>query len=208
MDLSLHPVLDLMSARTSVDKFDPGFELDDAALQTLVFHATEAPSAYNLQNWRFIAVKSPERKQVLAQAAYGQRKVAEAATTFIVCGRMDAHLELGLTLLPFHEEGHLSEEELVAWVSDAQAVFDGDPEKQRDEAIRSASMAAMNLMLAAQAMGLATAPVGGFDSDALRQRFDLRASDLPVMLIAVGKPAVGNWPRKRRRPVADVLQVL
>lgn len=208
MDLSLHPVFDLMSARTSVDKFDPAFELDDAVLQTLVFHATEAPSAYNLQNWRFIAVKSPERKQVLAQAAYGQRKVAEAAATFIVCGRMDAHLELGLTLLPFHEEGHLSEEELVAWVGDAQTAFHDDPEKQRDEAIRSASMAAMNLMLAAQAMGLVTAPVGGFDSDALRQDFALRASDLPVMLIAVGKPAAGNWPRKRRRPVADVLQVL
>lgn len=208
MDLSLHPVLDLISERTSIDRFDPTFEIDDSVLQTLTFYATEAPSAYNLQNWRFIAVKSPARKQALAQAAYAQRKVADAAVTFIVCGRLDAHLELGLTLLPLHDEGRISEKELAAWVGDAQAAFQDKPAKQRDEAIRSGSLASMNLMLAAQAMGLVTAPIGGFDVDALRQEFDLAPEDLPVMLIAVGKPAAGNWPRKRRRPVAEMLQVL
>jgi len=207
MDLSLHPALDLISERTSVDKFDPSFEVDDSVLQTLTFYATEAPSAYNLQNWRFIAVKSAPHKQLLAEAAYGQRKVVDAAVTFIVCGRLDAHLELGLTLLPFHDQGYICEKELADWVGDAQSAFQDKPAKQRDEAIRSASLASMNLMLAAQAMGLCTAPIGGFDVDVVRQTFGLRSEDLPVMLIAVGKPASGNWPRKPRRPIAEVLQV-
>ena len=54
-----------------------------------------------------------------------------------------------------------------------------------DEAIRSASLAAMNLMTAAQALGLASAPMGGFDAAAVCADFGLASTELPVMLVAM-----------------------
>ena len=70
-----HPTLDLILQRTSVNRFDPAFAIDDATLRELVRYASEAPSAYNFQNWRFIAVRTPAHKARLCEMAYGQKKV-------------------------------------------------------------------------------------------------------------------------------------
>ena len=63
----------------------------------------------------------------------------------------------------------------------ANGLYEGKDQFQRDEAIRSASLASMTLMLA--------------------------ANEVPVMLIAVGRAAAGNWPRKVRRSIDEVLSI-
>jgi len=45
----------------------------------------------------------------------------------------------------------------------------------------------------------------GFDPAAVSAECKLAANEIPAMLIAVGRPAPGNWPRKVRRPLADVV---
>jgi nitroreductase len=203
-----HPALDLITQRVSANRFDPAFELDDATIRELIFYASEAPSAYNLQNWRFIAVQSPARKQALMALAYDQEKVVHAAVTFIVCGILEPHHGIRGAMQPFCDDGHIDSEFLDEWVEEATSAYRGAPDAQRDEAIRSASLAAMNLMLAAQAMGLASGPMIGFDAASVSADFGLAATEIPVMLVAVGRAAPGNWPRKRRRPVEQVLAVV
>lgn len=203
-----HPALDLIKQRISANRFDPTFELDDATIRDLISYASEAPSAYNLQNWRFIAVKSPVRKRALMAHAYDQEKVVDAAVTFIVCGVLEPQRGARAAMQPFRDDGHIDDNFLDDWVDEATAAYQDDPAMQRDEAIRSASLAAMNLMIAAQAMGLASGPMIGFDPGAVSTEFDLAATEIPVMLIAVGRTALGNWPRKRRRPVDHVLAVV
>lgn len=203
-----HPALTVIEARTSINHFDATGEIDDDIIRDLVHYATQAPSAYNLQNWRFIAVKSAGRKQVLMESAYGQPKVGAAAVTFIVCGKLEPHAGALSAMQPFHEAGHISREALNGWVEDAARSYRDDPVMQRDEAIRSASLAAMSLMLAAQAMGLASGPMIGFDAQVVTRNFALGAQEIPVMLVAVGRASTGNWPRKPRRDVSEVLSIV
>jgi nitroreductase len=203
-----HPALDAIRARTSVNRFEAGFTLDDATIRELIAYASEAPSAYNLQNWRFIAVRSRPRKQALMALAYDQEKVVHAAVTFIVCGLLEPQLGIRGAMQPFHEDGHIDRDVLEAWVQEATSAYEDAPARQRDEAIRSASLAAMNLMIAAQALGLASGPMIGFDAQAVANDFGLAPGEIPVMLVAVGRAAPGNWPRKRRRPVDQVLSVV
>lgn len=66
----------------------------------------------------------------------------------------------------------------------------------------------MTLMLAAEGMGLASGAMIGFDMDRLAQEFGLTAADVPAIVVTVGYPAVGNWPQKPRRPVAEVLELV
>ena len=88
----------------------------------------------------------------------------------------------------------------------AHGSHEGNPTLQRDEAFRSASLAAMALMLAAQDQGLVTGPMSGFDPAAVSSAFGLAADELPVMLVTVGYPASGNWRQKPRKPVSEVLR--
>ena len=90
-------------------------------------------------------------------------------------------------------------------LSAAGGAHSTNPQLQRDEAVRSASLASMTLMLAAQGMGLASCPMSGFDAAGVAREFALSPDEVPVMLVAVGDAAAGNWPQKRRKPVAQVL---
>jgi nitroreductase len=87
----------------------------------------------------------------------------------------------------------------------AQATYANNPTLARDEAIRSGALAAMALMLAAQAKGLASGPMIGFDPEGVKREFGIADRYVPVMLLAVGYPAPGNLPRKPRLGVDEVL---
>ncbi|SMC29907.1 Nitroreductase [Andreprevotia lacus DSM 23236] len=198
----------LIAQRRSCNHFDPDRPLDAASLRSLVALATKAPSAYNSQNWRFIALQTPEAKARLLPQAYGQRKVVDASVTFIICGRLAPHRELHHTLQATVDAGLFDEALRQSMVDYATQGYDNNPQGQRDEAIRSASLAAMTLMLAAEGMGLASCPLSGFDAAGVAAEFALDAHDVPVILVTVGHDAGGNWPQKPRKPLDTVLAVL
>ena len=198
-------IVPLIEARVSAANFLPHGVVTDDDIAELVRLATLAPSAFNFQNWSFIAVRSPEAKLRLKAVAFGQQKVVDAAVTFIVCGTLQAHLQLPWALKSSVEAGILPPALADGWIAMAGSAHGDNPQLQRDEAIRSASLAAMTLILAAEGMGLASCAMSGFDAAGVTREFALSPDDVPVMLVAVGKAAEGNWPQKRRKPVAQVL---
>lgn len=205
--MSSHTVASAIETRVSTHLFDASHALDEAQIAELVRLATRAPTAYHLQNWRFIAVRTPAAKARLHALAWRQQKVLDAAVTYIICGTLQAHTQLADRLAPVVRAGVFGQAVGDAWVAQATAAHAPDDQLQRDEAVRSASLAAMTLMLAAEGMGLASAPMGGFDATGVASEFGLQSDELPVMLVAVGRAAVMPVP-KPRRPVAEVLALV
>ncbi|NIF90410.1 MULTISPECIES: nitroreductase family protein [unclassified Burkholderia] len=195
----------LLKTRISTNRYDPARTLSDAQIDELVALATTAPSAFNLQNWKFVAVRSEAAKARLLPLAYGQQKVADAAVTFIVCGTLEPHRTLPAALSPSLEQGIIDQAVFDGWTGAATNMYANNPAFQRDEAIRSASLAAMTLMIAAQDRGLASGPMIGFDTAGVASVFGLAPTEVPVMLLTVGYAASGNWPQKPRKPTAEVL---
>ena len=101
--------------------------------------------------------------------------------------------------------GHIDQAAYDGWIGMANGMYEGKDQFQRDEAIRSASLAAMTLMYAAHGKGLVSGAMIGFDPAAVSAECKLAANEIPAMLIAVGRPAPGNWPRKVRRALTDVV---
>ena len=66
---------------------------------------TTAPTSFHLQNWRFIAVRTPEAKARLSPIAWNQPAIAEAAVTFIVCGQLADSNVIPERLAPLVEAG-------------------------------------------------------------------------------------------------------
>jgi nitroreductase len=200
-----HPTIALIERRVSANCFDPGHTLPDAEIEALVRLATRAPTAYNLQNWRFIAVRTPEAKARLRHLAQGQAKVEQAAVTFIVCGVLPDHAEIPVRLSAFVDAGFMPAATAAGWQEGARAQY-ADARTARDEAVRSATLGAATLMYAAEALGCVSGPMVGFDAPGVAREFGLGPNEVPVMLLAVGRAAPGNWPQKPRRPLAQVLE--
>jgi len=203
-----YPILQAIEERRTTNLFDPARGIDDERIEELVRLATTAPTSFNLQNWRFVAVRTPEQKARLRALAWDQAKVSEAAVTFIVCGQLADHRTLPDRLAGAVEAGFMPAEMVPGWEGAAKSLYFEQPQRQRDEAVRSATFGAGALIYAAQAMGLGSAPMIGFDAPAVAETFALAADEIPVLLLAIGYATPQNWPRKPRRPLAQVLQLV
>ena len=200
--------LSTIKARTSANNFDTTHVMSNADIEELVSYAQHAPTAFNLQNWRVVAFSSKAQKEALKAAAYGQQKVADAAVTFVVAGIKDGYKEIGRLAKPLLDGGAIDQAAYDGWVGMTVGSHENNPQLQHDEAYRSASLAAMTLMLAAQAKGYVSGPMSGFVPDQVSAVAGLGANEVPVILIAVGRAAEGNWPRKPRRALAEQVKIV
>ena len=201
-------VTEALQSRFSAHSYDPAHVLSKQDITGLIDLARHAPSAFNLQNWRFIAVHTKDAKAKLLPLAYGQEKVVDAAVTFIVCGALDPHKTIAGSLRPSMDAGILDEATYKGWVGAVEGMYADNPAMQRDEAVRSASLAAMTLMLVATEHGLASTPMIGFDQAGVAEAFNLDDREIPVMLVTVGKAGESNWPQKPRKATSDILSIV
>lgn len=198
--------LEIIKHRISANHFDTTKTLSETEIKELISYAIEAPSSYNIQHWRFVAVTKPEEKARLKAVAYNQAKVADAAVTFIVLGDVRAYEKLPQIYQPLVEAGAMPQATADHVIDLATGMYQSNPQMQRDEALRSGGLAAMTLMLAAEAKGLVSGPMIGFDPAGVKREFGIADRYVPVMLIAVGSAAPGNHPRKPRLSVDEVLR--
>lgn len=203
-DLNQNGVISAIEERTSNRHYDESKALTENEVLNLVRLATLAPSAYNRQNWKFVAVHSDSAKQKLQSLAYNQSQITQSSVTFIVCGILSTHKGLDKILEPSVAQSLLPAGTAQAWVDAVNMSHGDNQELQRDEAIRSASLASMTLMLAAQGLGLSSGPMTGFEGDKVSEEFSLDSDELPVMLITVGYNSRSVEKQKHRIPAQDV----
>jgi nitroreductase len=198
-------IIESLLSRTTISLYDPAATLSDDQIHELVRIATTAPTSFNFQNWRFIAVRTPEAKARLRKLAWDQPKITDAAVTFIVCGQLIDYSVLPQRLAPTVEAGIMPAQMVAGWEGAARGLYFEQPQRQRDEAVRTGAIGATALIYAAHALGLGSTPMIGFDADAVAREFALAEDEVPVMLLSIGKALPENWPQKPRRPVAEVL---
>src|SRR5258706_2376976 len=142
-------VLDAIANRRTTNIYDSSRNISDDQISELVRLATRAPTAFHLQNWRFIAVKTPEAKARLRKLAFDQPKVTAAAVTFIVVGQLASHLLLAERLASLVAAGFMPADVVTGWASAGKAVYFGQTHRQRDEGGRPVTVGASHPMIAA-----------------------------------------------------------
>ena len=127
-----------------------------------------APSAGNLQPWRFIVVRDHGVRSALANAAYDQGFIAEAPAVFVICADAD------------RSATHYGTRGRTLYV------------------IQDTAAATVNLLISATALGYGSCWVGAFDEDLARHALGLPQKLRPVALVPVGKPAARSIFTERR----------
>jgi len=203
-----NPVVETILSRSAAKYYDPSFTLSDDQIKELVRITTTAPTSFHLQNWRFIAVRTPEAKARLKPIAWNQPAITDSAVTFIICGQLADASKVPDRLAPVVEAGIMPAKMVPEWEHPARGLYDDEPQQQRDEAVRTGAIAATAMMYVARSWGLGSTPMIGFDAEPLARAFGLADNEVPVMLVTVGAERPGNWPQKPRRPVTEVLDLV
>ena len=84
-------VHEAISVRKSVRAFKAK-DVPEDVMTRLLEAARRAPSANNLQEWRFVVVRNPETREKISQAACGQSFIATAPVVLACCAETDDHI--------------------------------------------------------------------------------------------------------------------
>ncbi|GJM71674.1 nitroreductase [Paenibacillus macerans] len=200
-----HDFTSLLKSRRSANKFIPGVEMDNKELDEMFNLVKYAPSAFNLQHAHYVVVKDPDLKEKVYEAAEKQYKVRTASAVILVLGKLDAHKDAAAMNEGLLNLGVLSKQEYDQLVSSTIGFYESRGEQfMRDEAIRSASLSAMQFMLIAKDKGWDTCPMIGFNPDEMRKLLQVPDNYVPAMLIAIGKEDTSSFrPRGYRKPVGE-----
>jgi len=131
--------------------------VDDETLRALYELLKWGPTASNCCPARFVFVRTPQAKaRLLGGLSPGNVAKAQSAPVTVVVGMDMAFYEQ----LPF-----------LYPQADARSWFAGKPEVIAREALRSSSLQVAYLIIAARALGLDAAPMGGIDPDKMDAEF-------------------------------------
>ncbi|MPS48028.1 nitroreductase family protein [Methylobacillus sp.] len=193
-------VIEAIESRRSIKAYDPSHTMSEAEIEKLMSLAILSPTAFNIQNWRFVLVQDPELRKQVRAVSWDQAQVTDASLLIVLTADLKAW----------------EKEPRRYWRNAEQSVQDylvnaidnyyrGKEQVQRDEGMRSCGMAAMTLMLAAKELGYDSCPMDGFDFDAVAKLLNLPADHTPVMFVAIGKGTQPPRPRGGQLPLNEVV---
>ena len=188
-----------INARRAVKHFDPDHQMTDDEIHKLLSLALLSPTAFNIQNWRFVVVSDPELRKQIRGVAWGQSQVTDTSLFIVLCANLKAWEQPGRYWLKAPRE---VQEFMIPAIDE---YYRGKEQVQRDEAIRSCGIAAQTLMLAAKSMGYDSCPMDGFDFEKVAELINLPDDHVIAMFVAIGKGTKEAWPRPGQLTLDEVV---
>ncbi len=189
-----------IETRRSIKAYDPKHKMSEAEVSKLMSLAMLAPTAFNIQHWRFVIVEDAALRAQIQAVSWNQSQVTEASLLVVLVADVQAWAKQ-----PERYWKDAPEAVQNFLVPAIKQYYTGNEQAQRDEAMRSCGMAAMNIMLAAKEMGYDTCPMDGFDFDAVSTLLNLPADHIPTMFVTVGKGIKDAWPRGGQLAMDEVV---
>lgn len=189
-----------IQTRRAVKHFDPDHKMTKKELEKLLSLGLLSPTAFNLQNWRFVVVQDPELRKQIRKVSWDQTQVTDASLLIILCADLKAWEKEPIRY--WHSAPQPVQEFIVPAI---QQYYNGLDQVQRDEAMRSCGIAAQTLMLAAKSMGYDSCPMDGFDFEAVGELINLPDDHAICMFVAIGKGIKEAQPPRDKLPVEDVI---
>jgi putative NAD(P)H nitroreductase len=203
-------VIQAIKERRSINFFETGKELPEDRLRELLEIANLSPSSFNIQPWKVVVVREPERKKTLRKCAFDQSKAEEASVMLIIVADPKGLEEnFDRVLDSWQKLGYMEPEMRETYKGLAEKLYGpADGLQRKFLAVKNASLFAMSLMLAAKGLGLETHAMDGFDEDCVKKEFGIPGDKIIPMLIAVGtlKPGVTLLPRAFRRKLEEFVK--
>jgi len=175
-----------IAQRRATPSFD-GSPLPDEDLKRILEAGLQAPSGYNMQPWRFIVVRSEDKRRRLRAASYNQAKVEEASAVIVACGDADGWRSGDLEeMLRLGREGGMPEN----YAEQAKVNIPNFLSNHPDLPMwinRHVMIAFTTMMLMAEVLGYDTAPMEGFEQERVREVLKLPLSYHVVALLGIGR---------------------
>jgi nitroreductase/uncharacterized membrane protein YphA (DoxX/SURF4 family) len=180
------PLMQIVWKRRSTSAFSAE-QVCEQDLRRILEAGLQAPSSYNLQPWRFVAVRDFEQRQRLSLAALNQAQVKQAPVVIVACGDTQGWREDLEEMVRIGREHGFNDEQRIA--KKRKMVME-DLTSQPNMAMwvtKQTMIAATTMMWVAEALGYDTGPMEGFNENDVRNVLDIPQHVRVLFLLAIGR---------------------
>lgn len=193
-------VSEAITGRRAIKWYDPDHRMPEGTFRRLMESALLAPTAFNIQNWRFVRVTAPEQREAIRAVAWDQAQVTDASELLVLCFDTKAWAREPARYW------RNAPQEVQDFLLPALAGYYRDkPQVERDEGMRSCGIVGMTIMLMAKELGYDSCPMDGFDYDAVGTLIGLPSDHEIAFMIAIGKGIKEPWPKPGQLPLDEVM---
>jgi len=200
----------LFNDRRSVNFFDKTKEIEMQTVKEIINLAVLAPSAFNLQPWRIIVIKSEANKEKLFNLSNKQDKVKEASVNLVLIGKKNAWDNSNPVWQEMFESVGGDEKMVDGAKQAASFLYGSSKERSLKFAESNTGLLAMAIMVAAKEFGVDTHPMSGIDFDGIHKEFGLSENETVVMTMAMGFADKNQtlYPRRPRLSFDQIATIL
>lgn len=191
---------EIVLERRSVKVYDPEVKISREEMTEILAEASRAPSAINMQPWRFLVIDSAEGKEKLAPlASFNQTQALTSSAVIAVFYDANNIEYIDEIFGKAVEHGYMSQDIMDMQLRQAKPYYANmSASELRDMNLIDSGLVSMQLMLVARAHGYDTNPMAGYDKERIAEAFGLNKDRFqPVMLISIGKAAKEGYPSYR-----------
>lgn len=200
----MNEFLKIVRERRSADKFIENITIPKEDFNDIFRDLSLAPSAFNLQHAKYYVVEDKELNDKVYEAAFKQYKIKTASATIIVTGDKNAYLSASKIYEGSMMLGMIDKTQYDIMIDTIKNLYEGWGESfQHDEAIRNASLSAMQFMLLAKNKDWDTCPMIYFDKDKIIELLNIPENEVPAIMITMGKMDKSSSKIRGYRKPAD-----
>ena len=200
----MNEFLKIVRERRSADKFIENITIPREDFNEIFRDLSLAPSAFNLQHAKYYVVEDKELNDKVYEAAFKQYKIKTASATIIVTGDKNAYLSASKIYEGSMMLGMIDKTQYDIMIDTIKNLYEGWGESfQHDEAIRNASLSAMQFMLLAKNKDWDTCPMIYFDKDKIKELLNIPENEVPAIMITMGKMDKSSSKIRGYRKPAD-----
>lgn len=196
-------VMEAIKARRSIRRFQDR-PVPDELVREILEAGRLAPSASNLQTWKFKVVTDPGIRKALREAAFDQKFVERAPVVIVACADLSAFGERSKRTLELLRSGAVRPSLEMVLRSLRHGKATEIEERNLISACINVSIAVQNMVLAATSLGLGTCWVRAFVPEKVVEILSLPPECPPLILLPLGYPREDPEPRSRK-PLEEIL---
>lgn len=78
-------VSEAIQSRRSYKWYDAEHKMPEEIFKQLMEHAILSPTAFNIQNWRFVRITESSQREAIRKVAWDQAQVTDASELLVLC---------------------------------------------------------------------------------------------------------------------------
>lgn len=202
---------EILTGRHSVRRFDPSVKISCDEMKEMLEETITAPSACNLQAWKFVVVDTDEGRKKLHKyfMKFNFPQVDKSSAVVLFFGNTLAYKKYSQLWHSMYEAKKVTKEAMEAALNTFMPLYEkADQQMLVADSMVDTSLAAMQFMLIAREHGYDTNAMAGYDATkaALTMGLDPKQY-IPVMAIAIGKhdPNAEDEITTSRYPLSELV---